>query len=219
MSCTFAARVAEYDDRVAEADAESSLEDMQEMADETVADGVVLLALIDDAKPGTLAAAGLSAHELDVLRDRVVRLKDRAAATSKDASAKIEAEAKAKAEKKAEAKAKQAAAEKKAEAQRQAEAEAKRQAEAQRQAEARQAEAQQQAEQAAAEEAERREQQAPPAPQPTQEAPPAPAPPPAPARPGAGYTGCRAYVGGPYIDDQGRNYTPIDCKTKLPLVP
>lgn len=50
--------------------------------------------------------------------------------------------------------------------------------------------------------------------------PPAPAPPPPPATsPGAGYTGCRAYIGGPYIDDQGRRYTPIDCKTKEPLVP
>jgi micrococcal nuclease len=38
-------------------------------------------------------------------------------------------------------------------------------------------------------------------------------------RPGEGYTGCRAYIGGPYIDDQGRSYTPIDCTTRLPLVP
>jgi endonuclease YncB( thermonuclease family) len=64
-----------------------------------------------------------------------------------------------------------------------------------------------------------------PAPQPApQPAPPAPQPaapqpaPPAPG-PGAGYTGCRAYIGGPYIDDQGRHYTPIDCQTRQPLVP
>ncbi|MCE0487282.1 thermonuclease family protein [Ornithinimicrobium sediminis] len=48
-----------------------------------------------------------------------------------------------------------------------------------------------------------------PAPHPAQPAP----------RPGAGYTGCRAYVGGAYVDDQGRRYTPIDCQTRLPLVP
>lgn len=53
---------------------------------------------------------------------------------------------------------------------------------------------------------------------------PAPVPSPSPEprsgpRPGAGYTGCRAYIGGPYIDDQGRSYTPIDCTTRLSLVP
>jgi micrococcal nuclease len=57
-----------------------------------------------------------------------------------------------------------------------------------------------------------------PAPQPVPVPGPAPGPEPAP-NPGAGYTGCRAYIGGPYIDDKGRRYTPIDCKTKAPLVP
>ncbi len=42
--------------------------------------------------------------------------------------------------------------------------------------------------------------------------------PPAP-EPGVGYNGCRAYTGGPYIDEQGHHHTPIDCKTGQPLVP
>lgn len=60
-----------------------------------------------------------------------------------------------------------------------------------------------------------------PAPQPAPEPAPQPVPRPAPPAPGpgAGYTGCRAYVGGPYIDDQGRPYTPIDCETRKPIVP
>lgn len=204
VSCTFASRVEEYGDSVASAEAKSSLKAVQEATDKAVKDGDALIVLIDGAKPATLAAAGLSSHELEVLRDRVVQLQDRASTSSKDATAKVKAKAQAKAKKKAEEKAK------KAEEEKEAEAEAKRQAEA--------TEAQRPAKQAAPEEARRREQQAPPAPQPAPAPAPAPEPPPAPAQPGAGYTGCRAYVGGPYIDDQGRHYTPIDCDTKVPLV-
>lgn len=229
VSCTFASRIQEYEGSVASAEAESSLEAMKEAADEAVSDGDALIALIDDAKPGALAAAGMSTPELKALRHRVVTLQERAAATSKDASAKIKAEATAEAKKKAEAKAKKEEAKAKkeeakrqAEARRKAEEEAEQRADAQRQADA--AEAQRQAEEAAAEEARRQEPapppaaDPPPAPQPTNDPPPAPEPPTTPL-PGAGYTGCRAYIGGPYIDDQGRHYTPIDCETRLPLVP
>ena len=60
-----------------------------------------------------------------------------------------------------------------------------------------------------------------PAPQPAPQPAPKPGPQPAPPAPGPGasYTGCRAYIGGPYIDDQGRHYTPIDCQSRQPLVP
>lgn len=229
VECTFASRVEEYRDSVAGAEAEASLTTLQEAADEVAAEGEALIDLIDRAKPGTLAAAGMSERELGALRNRVVGLQDRATTAAEDAAKKIRAEAKARAKEKAEAKAKKAAAKRKAEARRQAE-EAEKQraeaeAEAQRRAEqaaAEEARRQEQAEQAAAEEARRQEQQAPQpsyvppsAPEPA----PAPEPPAAPAQPGAGYTGCRAYVGGPYVDDQGRSYTPIDCNTKQPLIP
>lgn len=217
LTCTFEARIQAYADSVAAVEALAASEDppaVQEAADSVVAEGVALLALIDGAEAGSLDAAGLTVAELDVLRGEVISLQGRAESVTEAAVAeaervKAEEEAERKAEEEAERKAAEEAkkaeeeAERKAaeEAQRQAEAEAARQAEAERRAQ----------EEAAAAEAQRRAQQPPVAPQPQ--------PAPQPSRPGAGYTGCRAYIGGPYMDDQGRFYTPIDCVTKAPLVP
>jgi len=227
LNCTFAARLDEASQAFEELEAQAasaSVKEAESAADEVVAGAAVLMALIDDVKPGSLAAAGMSPEELAKLRDRAVAIKERAEKVPAEVRARVKADKKAeeaarqKAEEAARKKA-EAAAKKKAEeeARRQAE-EAARIADEQRRAEqaAAEAEAQRQAQEAAAQaEAERRAQQQAPAPAP----PPAPQPAPQPANPGLTYTGCRAYVGGPYMDDKGRFYTPIDCTTKQPLVP
>lgn len=98
-------------------------------------------------------------------------------------------------------------------------AEAERKAEAKRKADAKKEEARAEAERVkeAEREAESQRQRgqtkpATPQPAPRPNPPPPQSPAPAPAQPGAGYTGCRDYSKpGPYVDDKGRGYMPIDC--------
>jgi micrococcal nuclease len=232
LACTFASRTQVYEDAVVALEAQAGAADPEEVmqaADSVVSEGEALLVLLTAPVPGSLDAAGLTAAELDALRVRVDGLTGRAATVSVAAADAIErkaeeAEQKRKADEAAkkkaaeEAEAKKKAAEE-AEAKKKAEEEARvaaeaAAAEAQRQAEAaaeaeRQAEAQRQAQAAADAEAARQAQE---------QQQPASQPPSAPV-PGAGYTGCRAYIGGPYVDDQGRFYTPIDCDTRQPLIP
>lgn len=221
LTCTFEARIQGYADSVAAVEAAASADDpeaAQEAADTVVAEGAAILALIDGAEPGSLAAAGLTVAELDGLRGQVVTLQDRARTAAADAveeAERIEAEEEAKrkaeeeAERKAERKAEEARQKAEAEAREKAEEEARQKAEAEAQAAA-EAEAQRQAEQAAAEEeAQRRavaeaeaarqaqEQQSQiqpfaPQPAPQQSAPP-PAPQPAPSPPSSVfYPNCAA---------------------------
>ena len=159
LTCTFEARIQGYADSVAAVEAAASAEDpeaAQEAADTVVAEGAAILALIDGAEPGSLAAAGLTVAELDGLRGQVVTLQDRARMVAADAveeAERIEAEeeAKRKAEEEAERKAEEARQKAEAEAREKAEEEARKKAEAEAKAAA-EAEAQRQAEQAAAEE-------------------------------------------------------------------
>lgn len=206
--CTVAARADAVAEKVAALKERASSAAPEETRDSAQAIGVevlALLALIEDSEPLSLRAGGLDYAELATLRSDATALQRQVKKIAAAAEKAIE---------KAEARAKREAAEK---ARQEAEEEAKRKAE----------KAQQKAEEAARREAERRAEEAarsaplPPAPQPApQPVPqPEPAPEPSPGLPGAGYTGCRAYIGGPYIDDKGRHYTPIDCETKLPLVP
>ncbi|WP_158288606.1 excalibur calcium-binding domain-containing protein [Ornithinimicrobium flavum] len=210
LACTFEARIAAYADSVAAVEALAAAEDpaaVQAAADSAVAEGVALLALIDGAGAGSLAAAGLSGAELDGLRGEVRALQGRAEGAAKAAVAEAErVKAEEEARKKAEEEAERKAAEEKAKAEeearkkaeeeaRKAEEEAAREAaeEAQRQAEAeaaRQAEAQR-----AAEEQARRQSQIQPlmpqTPAPPPAAPPV-APPPPPPSTSVYYPNCAA---------------------------
>lgn len=178
--------------------------------------------------------AGYSAAELSALRETVQSADtgwseaeshwqsahDRAVTREEEAKAQEEAQEQAKreAEEQAQREA-EAQAEREAEERRQAEEQAQREAEEQAQ---REAEERRQAEEEA-----RRTTPTPapapapsPAPAPAPAPRPAPAPEPPPANPGLGYTGCRDYSKpGPYFDDKGRGFMPIDCDTKAPLVP
>lgn len=240
QECTFAARAQQVEDQVAQAEdaAQADPAAAEETATEAVEAAEGLLVLLADVEPDTLAAAGLTTGELDRLRQDVRGMRTRAQAVH---AAAVEAREEAEREKERAAEEKREA-EERAERERKekaAEEEAERQAAAEREAAERAAAEQAEAERAAAEraEAERRAAQQPapqpqpqpepqpqpapqqPAPQPAPQPQPTPPPPPPASQPGAGYTGCRAYVGGPYVDDQGRRYTPIDCETKQPLVP
>lgn len=203
LTCTFASQVQGYEESVAQVEAAAGSvapEEARSAAEEAVAAGAVVLALLDDPEPGSLAAAGLTVAELDGLRKRVTDARGRAGDVSTAAQEEIErvkAEEKAKRKAEAEAKRKAEEAERKAkeEAERKAKEEAERKAaeeaerkaaeEAQRQAEeaARQAELDRQAaeaaQRAAEEEARRQSQIQPLVPQPAPAPAPAPAPPPA----------------------------------------
>lgn len=191
LACTFEARIQEYADTVAGLEsADPAI--AQEAADSAVAEGTALLAIIAGAEAGSLAAAGLTAIELKVLHRQVVQLQRDASDASEDAAAEAE---RVKSE----------------------EAARKRAEEAARQMREPSSPPPQ------PQPAPQPQPQPPPAPQPQPQPAPQPQPPPAPqpppSNPGAGYTGCRAYIGGPYMDDQGRFYTPIDCETRQPLRP
>ncbi|MGC5583389.1 thermonuclease family protein [Ornithinimicrobium sp. W1665] len=240
QECTFTARAQQVEDQVAQAEetVKTDPEAGEEASDRAVESADALLLLLTDVEPDSLSAAGLTVGELDRLRQDVQGMRSRAQEVHVAAEEarelaereKAEQEAEEKAEREREEKAAQEEAERREAADREAaERQAVQRAEADRVA-AERAEA----ERIAAERAEaERQANSPPAPQPVPQPQPAPQPPPQPApqpqpappppppasQPGAGYTGCRAYVGGPYVDDQGRFYTPIDCETKLPLVP
>lgn len=226
QECTFAARSQQVEDQVAQAEEAAQADPAagEEPAAEAVEAADALLVLLADVEPDSLAAAGLSAEELDRLRQEVRGMRSRAHvvhATAVEAREEAERE---KEERKAEERRKAEKAERERE-EKAAQEEAARRAAAEREA-AERAEA----DRVAAERAEAERQASPPpapqpqpvpqpAPQPAPQPQPAPPPPPPASQPGAGYTGCRAYVGGPYVDDQGRSYTPIDCETRQPLVP
>lgn len=215
--CTFASRSERLTDRVAEVEriADADVQQAEAPAEAVVEEATALLALIDEVDPGTLGAAGMTAQQLSDQRGITQDLRARAHEVHASAvKARQDAEEKARTQAEVEA-AERAETERQAAEKAEADRRAAEQAEVERQA-AERAEAERLAE------AERQESRQPVPAQPAR--PPAPAQPaPQPAepgpRPGAGYTGCRAYVGGPYIDDQGRAYTPIDCETKVPLVP
>ncbi|MFK5645254.1 excalibur calcium-binding domain-containing protein [Ornithinimicrobium sp. LYQ121] len=157
LTCTFASRIQGYAGSVAAVEA-ASAEDpaaAQQAADTVVAEGAAILALIDGAEAGTLAAAGLTVAELQVLRGEVVVLQGRAAAAPEAAIAKAErVKAEEEAKRQAEETAKQRAEEgeriaaEKAKEKEEAEARAAEEAEAEKKAEE---EARIQAEEAAAE--------------------------------------------------------------------
>ena len=224
-ACTLEARAERYADSVTSLEGQAG-EPTPENVDAAAAaadEGTELLALIDAAEPGSLAAAGMPRDSVSELRSRVAELRDRAAAVVEERQAEVARIAEEAREKAAAKKARE-----EAEAEHEAEEKAREEEQARRAAEQAAAE-QAAAEAAAAEEARRAEaarqqqpapqQPAAPNPAPAPDPQPAPSPEPPAARPGAGYTGCRAYVGGPYIDDQGRAYTPIDCETKQPINP
>lgn len=182
QTCTFPARVEAYAALVAEVEAQSGQpEQAVAAADSAVAEGAALVALIGGVEATSLSAAGLTAAELDAMREQVVALQERARVVGEGAQEAIE---QAEAERKAEEDRRKAEARKKAEEKRKAEEarqEAERKAEEERQAaeaerraeEERRAEAQRRAE-------EERAQQAPIQPLMPQPAP-QPAPPPQPA--------------------------------------
>ena len=188
------------------------------------------LVLLLNGDANVVPLAGYNAAEIQAMRTAAKDVDNDLAAlqtewTQRHAAAVIE-EDKARAAEEAKKEAEQQAREKE---EREAREKEEREAREKEEREAaQQAEQSRQEEQARRDQEERkRQEQERPQPQPAP-APPAPAPQPAPApappppsapNPGAGYTGCRAYIGGPYVDDKGRFYTPIDCETKLPLVP
>src|SRR5690606_3698706 len=108
LTCTFEARISEYADSVAQAEAAATADPStaQDAADTVVAEGTALLAIIAGAEAGSLAAAGLTAAELETMRVHVVELQNRASGAGAAAAAEVErvkaeAEAKKKAEKEA----------------------------------------------------------------------------------------------------------------------
>lgn len=222
--CTLPSRTDRYEEAAAafsSAPTDAAAADLEQQlaeADTLLAEGELLLTALAAESLG-VQAGGLPRRELDRLRtradaavDRVTSWQSQARAVQEERAAEEERQ-RQQAEEQAEAERKAKEAEERArqeeESRKAAEEQARREAEDQRRQ---------------AEEAARRSPAPAPAPAPLPAPAPAPAPPPPPSsgggdRPGAGYTGCRAYVGGPYIDDQGRRYTPIDCQTRLPLVP
>ncbi|MFX0539295.1 thermonuclease family protein [Ornithinimicrobium sp. Y1847] len=214
--CTFASRIDRYEqevDAVERSFLVRSPEPVKAEAEEAVAAGAALLGLLALGEPGTLETAGLTGAELESLRRMVRELQWRAARVVDAADQEVQRQA-------AEAAARQAQLEAEERKQREAQEKAQREAEERAAAEATaQLRAAEQAEYerlaAAQAEAERRagelrqQNQPPPAPQPSPMPPPAPQPSPmpqpqpqpspmpqpVPVQPGAGYTGCRAYVG------------------------
>lgn len=159
LTCTFEARISQYADSVAQVEAAATADPStaQDAADTVVAEGTALLAIIAGAEAGSLAAAGLTAAELETMRVHVVELQNRASGAGEAAAAEVErvkaeAEAKKKAEEEAKKKADEAKKKAEEEAKRKAEEEAQRKAEEEARAAAE--EAQRQAEEQAAAEAE-----------------------------------------------------------------
>lgn len=186
LTCTFEARIQGYADSVAQVEAAVATDPVaaQEAADGVVAEGAALLAIIAGAEAGSLAAAGLTEVELEMLRVRVVELQERAAGAGQSAKDAVEkAEADRKAKEKAERKAKEEAerkAKEKAEQKAKEEAERKAREEAERRAEEEAraaAEAQRRAEEEARRAQEQNTQIQPIMPQPAPAPAPAPAPP------------------------------------------
>lgn len=230
--CTLPSRTDRYEEAAAafsSAPTDAAAADLEQQlaeADTLLAEGELLLTALAAESLG-VQAGGLPRTELDRLRTRADAAVDRVTSWQSQARA-VQEERAAEEERQRQQAEEQAEAERKAkEAEERARQEAEeraRQEEESRKAAEEQARREAEDQRREAEEAARRSPAPAPAPAPLPAPAPAPAPPSPPSsgggdRPGAGYTGCRAYVGGPYIDDQGRRYTPIDCQTRLPLVP